>query len=187
MPSQEDYLDNLLKDMTAKEEKQEEDSVPEQGNSVDLDSVSNMTEEEIEQLLSAGAQPEEDTLFGVSDMDLPDEDVLKMLEESNDSDLQEIQELLEKSDRNEAVDDSIEDLLREPAEEENPEARILGESGDEGISAAEDKRKAALEKRNLPEPSVRKKRCRRQKKGQRRKLKRRQSEKQKKKPEKQRL
>lgn len=149
MPSQEDYLDNLLKDMTAKEEKQEEDSVPEQGNSVDLDSVSNMTEEEIEQLLSAGAQPEEDTLFGVSDMELPDEDVLKMLEESNDSDLQEIQELLEKSDRNEAVDDSIEDLLREPAEEENPEAKILGESEDEGISAAEDKRKAALEKKKL--------------------------------------
>lgn len=130
MPSQEDYLDNLLKDMADKEqrEEQEQKEVKEQDFALDLDAINDIGEDEIEKLLSAGAQQEENNLYGVSDMDLPDEDVLKMLGESDDSDLQEIQELLEKSDRNEAVDSSIEDMLRAAPEEEDLEEKIFGEA-----------------------------------------------------------
>ena len=156
MPSQEDYLDNLLKDMTANEEMQEADSMSEhslenndeQEYPVDLDSVSNMTEEEIEQLLSAGTQTD-DTLLEASDMDLSDEDVLKMLEESDEQDLKDIQELLEKSDRNEAVDDSIEKLLREPEEENHPGSEAFGEAEEKEAFRKEEKKKAAQEKREL--------------------------------------
>lgn len=145
MPSQEDYLDNLLKDMETKEENAEQEEKEEQDSPLDLDAVSNMDEDEIEKLLSAGAQKEENNLYGSSDMDLPDEDVLKMLEESDDSDLKGIQDLLEKSDRNEAVDDSIENLLRKIPAEEDLEAKILGESETEDIS--EDKKELLQAKR----------------------------------------
>ena len=56
-----------------------------------------------------------------------------------------IQDLLEKSDRNEAVDDSIENLLRKIPAEEDLEAKILGESETEDIS--EDKKELLQAKR----------------------------------------
>ena len=64
MPSQEDYLDNLLKDMETKEENAEQEEKEEQDSPLDLDAVSNMDEDEIEKLLSAGAQKEENNLYG---------------------------------------------------------------------------------------------------------------------------
>lgn len=114
--------------------------------SLDLDSVSEMTEEEIEKLLVSNETPASDDFLQSSDMDLSDEDVLKMLEESDDSELQEIQELLTKSDRNEAVDDLFgetpSDEFEEDAERFEP-----ADSGDR--NALEDKKKAAQEKKEL--------------------------------------
>ena len=156
MPSQEDYLDNLLKDMTESDGKNE--SVPEQDTSVsdldtsasdldaaapDLDAAAGMTEDEIERLLSAGASQENDELSNASDMDIPDEDVLKMLEDSDDEDLQDIQELLQKSDNNEAIDDSIAELLKDYPEEDL-EAKILG---DKKAADREEKKRLAQEKK----------------------------------------
>ncbi len=155
MPSQEDYLDNLLKDMTENKDEQWLEDFEDAAMDFDamLDSVSELSEEEIEKLLSAGEELEEDFLSGASDLNLSDEDVLKMLEETDDGDLQEIQELLEKSDRNEAVDDSIEDLLLDMPEDEDLEARILGESQQEELlfhpEKKADKKKEAQEKKEL--------------------------------------
>lgn len=155
MPSQEDYLDNLLKDMAASEEEQGMGTEPDfdlekyAEAPIDLDTVSDLTEDEIEKLLTAGAESvDEGTFGGVSDMELPDEDVLKMLEESDDSDLQDIQELLEKADKDEAVDDSIEELLQD-VPEEDLEAKILGTEESDAAFPAEDKKKTAKEKKAL--------------------------------------
>lgn len=107
------------------------DSAPEEY--IDADTVGDLTEEEIERLLSAGTETAEE-LSDVSDMELSDEDVMKLLQESDDSNLQDIQELLEKADNNVAVDDSIADLLQE-APEEDLEAKILGDE-EEALAAA---------------------------------------------------
>lgn len=168
MPSQEDYLDNLLKDVTESDESDEsifgqdtetfdldaETPDPEVGASdldieaPDLDAVSEMSEDEIDKLLSAGAD-QEDELSSASDMDLSDEDVLKMLEESDDEELQDIQDMLQKSDNNEAVDDSITAML-EDYPEEDLEAKIIG--GGENSDSGEKKRlaeEARKEKKEL--------------------------------------
>jgi len=148
MSSQEDYLDNLLKDMSEDMYKtaSEQDVTADQNVSApDLDAVTDMSEDDIEKLLSAGAEQKNDDLSNVSDMDLPDEDVLKMLEDSDDEDLQGIQELLQKSDNNEAVDDSIAELLKDYPEEDL-EASILGDT-DEAASK-EEKRRIAQEKKD---------------------------------------
>ncbi len=147
MPSQEDYLDSLLKDMSkdVHETAAEQDAPADQDvPAPDLDAVADMSEEDIEKLLSAGTEQKNDELSSVSDMDLPDEDVLKMLEESDDEDLQGIQDLLQKSDNNEAVDDSIAELLKDYPEEDLA-AGILGDS-DEAVSREEKKNKAREKK-----------------------------------------
>ena len=162
MPSQEDYLDNLLKDLTESNEQDEslfgqdeEEIEPDAGISAldaevpDLDAVSEMSEDEINRLLSAGAD-QEDELSSASDMDLSDEDVLKMLEESDDEELQDIQDLLQKSDNNEAVDDSITAML-EDYPEEDLETKILGGGDDysDGGDNKEPKKDARNEKKEL--------------------------------------
>lgn len=148
MPSQEDYLDNLLKDLSEEDEAAEEAhelDIPEQDVSApDLDAAAEMSEDEIERLLSAGAGQADDELQKASDMELPDEDVLKMLEDSEDEELQGIQELLQKSDNNEAVDDSIKELLQDYPEEDL-EAKVLGDAG--GKPDKEEKKRLAKEKK----------------------------------------
>lgn len=162
MPSQEDYLDNLLKDVTESGEVDEnvsgqdaeiaasEAEMPVTDTEApDLDAVSEMSADEIDQLLSAGTD-QEDELLNASDMDLSDEDVMKMLEESDDEELQDIQDMLQKSDNNEAVDDSIAAML-EDYPEEDLEAKIVG-GGDENSAGDEKKRLAEAarkEKREL--------------------------------------
>ena len=69
--------------------------------------------------------------------EFPEDDVMSMLEESDDSDLQEIQDLLQKSDSNEAVDSSVEELLKE-LPEEDLEAKILGDSEESAEISAEE-------------------------------------------------
>lgn len=139
MPSQEDYLDNLLKDIGNDEKKEEQyretDDLEDFGgewqedgqSAPDFGTVADMTEDEIENLLSGGAESESqesaaEELFGASsDMDLSDEDVLKLLSESDDSDMREIHGLLEQDSKHEPVEP-------DPEEERNA---LLQDSGDE--------------------------------------------------------
>ncbi len=140
----------------AGKEKSEEDSlnldqVP------DLDAVMGMSEDEIAKLLSEGLSEEE---AESSDADFSDEDVLDMLEGSSDDDLQDIQDMLQKSDNNEAVDDEIVELLQGiPEDGEDLEQKILSQDEDSVENESEEldaligdpKKKKALEKKRRKE------------------------------------
>ena len=77
--------------------------------------ISSMSEDDIERLLAESRAASEDSSGS------PEEafqgDVVDLLEGTEDGELQEIQDLLEKSDNNEAVDDEIEDILKEAVQE----------------------------------------------------------------------
>ena len=166
MPSQEDYLDNLLKDIGHEEQEAQpvQEAVPQsdennenvgkdaERQAPDLEAASDMSEDEIEQLLSGGldasrlendqAEEENNELFHASDMDLSDEDVLKMLAESDDDDMQEIHSLLNKSDNHEPV----EDIAEEPEPEEERNALLGGAEAAPVAGKREERAKAKKER-----------------------------------------
>ena len=111
----------------------------------DLEAVSTMSEEEIEQFLSASAT--EDQIQSSAE-ELPDEDIdlMGLLGDSEDSDLLEIQDMLDKADKNEAVGEEIEALLQGTA---MPDASIeegITEIEDEKSKRARDKKRKRQEK-----------------------------------------
>lgn len=166
MPSQEDYLDNLLKDIGHEEQEAQpvQEAVPQsdennenvgkdaERQAPDLEEASDMSEDEIEQQLSGGldasrlendqAEEENNELFHASDMDLSDEDVLKMLAESDDDDMQEIHSLLNKSDNHESVEDTAE----EPEPEEERNALLGGADVTPAVDKREERAKAKKER-----------------------------------------
>lgn len=166
MPSQEDYLDNLLKDIGHEEQEAQpvQEAVPQsdennenvgkdaERQAPDLEAASDMSEDEIEQQLSGGldasrlendqAEEENNELFHASDMDLSDEDVLKMLAESDDGDMQEIHSLLNKSDNHESVEDTAE----EPEPEEERNALLGGADVTPAVDKREERAKAKKER-----------------------------------------
>lgn len=166
MPSQEDYLDNLLKDIGHEEQEAQpvQEAVPQsdennenvgkdaERQAPDLEAASDMSEDEIEQQLSGGldasrlendqAEEENNELFHASDMDLSDEDVLKMLAESDDDNMQEINSLLNKSDNHESVEDTAE----EPEPEEERNALLGGADVTPAVDKREERAKAKKER-----------------------------------------
>lgn len=166
MPSQEDYLDNLLKDVGHEEQEAQpvQEAVPQsdennenvgkdaERQAPDQEAASDMSEDEIGQLLSGGldasrlendqAEEENNELFHASDMDLADEDVLKMLAESDDDDMQEIHSLLNKSDNHE----SVEDIAEEPGPEEERNALLGGADAAPSDDKQEKRAKAKKER-----------------------------------------
>lgn len=134
MPSQDDYLKGLMKE---DEESGGLSAAP------DLDALADMSEEEIAAYLEAGNAEEPPVLDEIP------EDVLDMPE--SDSDVQEIQNLLRKSDRNETVDSR-----GGFPEEENQAEKLLAEIENVGEtevaeSAVDSKKAKALEKKRLKE------------------------------------
>lgn len=137
MPSQEDYLNELLKGMS-----EDDDNLTGRGTAPDLDDLVGMSEEQIAMLLAegeAGRQPSvaEETAGDVLDLD------------SGDSDVEEIQELLKRSDRNESVG-SPEDM----GDEDNTADRLMADierAGETEVAekAADIKKERALEKKRL--------------------------------------
>lgn len=166
MPSQEDYLDNLLKDVGHEEQEAQpvQEAVPQsdennenvgkdaERQAPDQEAASDMSEDEIGQLLSGGldasrlendqTEEENNELFHASDMDLADEDVLKMLAESDDDDMQEIHSLLNKSDNHE----SVEDIAEEPGPEEERNALLGGADAAPSDDKQEKRAKAKKER-----------------------------------------
>ncbi|MBE5878072.1 MAG: hypothetical protein E7290_14460 [Lachnospiraceae bacterium] len=147
MPSQEEYLDNLLKDLNNDVETTELDDITdsakepestdeekeflesviaglddvdtyEEIENVNVDApvveeLSSMSEEDIEKLLSA-AEYEETKNENIE----IDTDLMDLLQEYEDRELQDIHDMLDKSDHNEAVDEEIVNLIRQEAIEE---------------------------------------------------------------------
>lgn len=116
-----------------------------------------MSEEEIEQMLKSSrmeaAEPE-------SEAGLPDADDLMSLlagASEDSSDLQDIHDLLQKADNNEAVDEEsiakmqeIPDVAGE-ADAAGEMSELLGESGENGETELTERQKKALEKKRLKE------------------------------------
>ena len=162
MPSQKDNR-NEFADQAASENENDRQAPLEESQALDIDAVSELSQEEIERLLSQGAeeaqarsrwQPEEEE----------QEDVLDMLEDTQDDNLQDIQEMLQKSDRNEAIDSSSEDQedpygespadkLLADIEEAREEAPVDGKAR----KAMEKERKAQEKARQREEKAARKK------------------------------
>lgn len=120
MPSQEDYLDNLLKDLTTEftgaENIAKETEPVIENNGFDVESTAGMTEEDIERMLSASMLQSEETPNDVAPEKTEDsemQDLMSMLQATDDEELQDIHDLLQKSDQNEAVDDGIMSFLQD--------------------------------------------------------------------------
>ena len=132
MPSQEDYLNEMLNG-TARND----------AHAPDLEDLEDMSEEQIARLL------EEGKAGSPSYAGNAEEDVLDMVSGSGDQDLEEIQDLLRKSDRNETVD--AQDDFRE---EENPADRLMEDieragEAEVGENVVDPKSQKALEKKRL--------------------------------------
>lgn len=81
-------------------------------NNVDnsIESALNMSQDEIEKLLNGYAEEANDNQFDFEGEDLAS--LLSELEATDDEDIQEISDLLEKAETNEAADEGIEELMR---------------------------------------------------------------------------
>lgn len=149
MPSGENNLDDLLKGLSAENEDEELGA----DDDFDAGGFNNLTEEEIDRILSV--KPEENEAVE-SETEQEYGDVLDMLEDAGDDDLQEIQDLLQKSDRNERI------LEEDGEEEDNPADRLLadieGAGEDEQPEEAADKKKqrATQKKRRKEEKAAEK-------------------------------
>lgn len=166
MASQEDYLDQLLRNLT---EEQENDIpvVPDEDmDAVDIDALlqsaidshdtttvedtANMSEDAIARLLEAsqnGDSLDEVDVEPVGESDtLMQEDALtSLLNESNDADLMEIQDLLEKADNNEEIIEETEENSVPQADNKAEEKKLQNEAKKEAKRAAKDARKAEKE------------------------------------------
>lgn len=155
MPSQKENRDEFTdQPVNGYEEKRE--TPTQEPQAFDIDAVSEMSQEEIERLLSQGTeeaqarsrwQPEgEDTE--------EDEDVLGMLEDSGDDNLQDIQDMLKKSDRNETIDPYVD----EDSYGEGPADKLLADI-EEGATEApvDSKNQKALEKQRKAQEKARQK------------------------------
>lgn len=174
MPSQEDYLDSLLKELTSGLDELEniedetisadegemfstEDTAQEVSTSfTDVNSAATMSEAEIERLLAGSMLPEED----VSEFTEPEDNgiagLMGILKATDDEDLQDIHDLLQKSDQNEAVDEDIMSLLQkddadlsfDPLEEDSEESEeSVNLTTDEKMAKVEERRRAREEKK----------------------------------------
>lgn len=137
MPSQEDYLNGLLNGMS-----EDNDNLAGSGAAPDLDALAGMSEEQIAMLLAEGEAGRQSSV-----KEEPAGDVLDL--NSADSDVEEIQELLKKSDRNESVG-SLEDIEND----ENPADRLMADierAGEAEVAekAVDPRKEKALEKKRL--------------------------------------
>ena len=126
-------------------------------NAVDsptAEDISSMSEDDIERLLAESREVSEDSSGSAEAFQ---GDVVDLLEGTKDGELQEIQDLLEKSDNNEAVDDKIESILKEAVQEDyqnSTGSRRSGTDADHEKEAEEQlppRQQKAMEKKRLKE------------------------------------
>ena len=129
-----------------------EESVPEEmpDTAPDLEAVSAMSEDEIEKFLSASSAEDqwEPSAEEETAEELPDEDIdlMGLLGDTDDSDLLDIQDMLDKADNNEAVGEEIEALLQGAAMPDAPIEEGITEIEDEKSKRARDKKLKRQEK-----------------------------------------
>lgn len=163
MPSQEDYLDGLLKELN--ENKDSEDEVVfNPVESPEMDDISGMGEDEIMQLLSSNDNILDRQEESAEKSAAIPEDVVDMFPDSEDDDLRQIQELLKKTDNNELIEDTLQTDRTENADEEAGSEQIAEpdrkQQHMERMEAAKAKResaKAAREEKRAAKAAEKKK------------------------------
>jgi hypothetical protein len=177
MPSQEDYLDQLLKGITENE--------PEETNLADTSDLTstesfetsgdfNLTEEAPVKVSAKMPSEEVEEDFGMSEEEIEqllqetrmegtqekqaketngEDDLMQLLEGADDGDLQDIHDMLQKSDNNEAVDEDLIALLQDIPDEVNAEDYDDSPKENDGLENGEltKKQKRALEKKRQKE------------------------------------
>lgn len=189
MPSHEDYLDSLLKNLeqgTEQTDDTEESMIDEAEEPIDedalladvvsdleevlgpeltadpkmdpddepsesilddmatkLEALSNMSEDDIEKLLSSGTDEDTDVPEKKADA-LEDIDILSMLDRIDDEDLQDIHEMLDRADNNEAVDASV---LQKSPPDEPPDLDADGADDQKPLSAKERRAQEKMRKK----------------------------------------
>lgn len=100
MPSQEDYLDGLLKELSENEEQQSKASGSSRNDAPEIDDIGNMSEDDIIRLLSASDQKETGGAQSAADTQKQEQSKQPAdRAEQEDDDLQAIRELLEQADK----------------------------------------------------------------------------------------
>lgn len=127
----------------------EELEADENADSMGVGDFMDLSEEEIEKFLVQEQDAEQTDSDSTQSADVENIDLMDMLEQSEDGDLQEIHELLQKSDNNEAISENM-DLMSEETPQDYMD--LLGEiSGEAGVEEAgygiSDKEKKAQERR----------------------------------------
>lgn len=152
MPSQEDYLDRLLKEFTNKElvaqpdqaveaTKEPAGQLTEDPPQDPAEKLTEMSEEDVERILQQNQAPAE--------VQQNQDDLMELLKQSDDQDLTDIHDLLKKSDEDIPVEDSTEEDTVEPGaekEEIQEDEKELTE-----FSEKNDKQEMAAFKRKLKE------------------------------------
>ena len=166
MSSQDDYLDELLKEMPLEEDEDGTDD-GQTANRPDVEAVSEMTEDEIARLLdqgkAEGRQGQEKTRALGGDASAA-QDVMGMLDKTEDRELKEIRNLLEKSDKNETIA-GTDSILSGSDKDQNPADRLLAdieEAGEREVAgdAMDSKSRRAMKKEQRREQKEEKKRAR---------------------------
>lgn len=152
MPSQEDNKNGFTDQPVNGNDDREQAGT----QALDIDAVSEMSQEEIERLLSQGTEEAQArSIWQTEGEDTDeDEDFLGMLEDSGDDDLQDIQDMLKKSDRNETIDSYVD----EDSYGEGPADKLLADI-EEGATEApvDSKTQKALEKQRKAQEKARQK------------------------------
>ncbi len=118
------------------------------------DSSEIMSEEEIDRILQANQDAAEDVMRNISESE-QDEDLMQLLGEASDGELQDIYEMLHKSDNNEVIDEEMMALLHDDGISEADRLQALLDGEDVGDnqeeSALSEREKKAREKKRLKE------------------------------------
>jgi len=113
------------------------------GDSMEVGDFASMSEEEIEKIIAIEQEAGQESSDISAVESAENMDLMDILEQAEDGDLQEIHELLQKSDNNEAIDDSLSDMSEEmPQDYMALLDEISGESDGESDGISEKEKKA---------------------------------------------
>ena len=159
MPSQEEYLDGLLKDVMQDNRGDNDpsgdfDGSPAIKNTYQVEDTASMSVEDIDRILSENTSSDKQSAASkVEEMKLED-----LLGTQDDTELNSIKDMLNKAENNEAVDDEIVALIqKETAPGEEIEWEQLDSESDKNKTPKNDSDKKAAKKKNVKKKEDKKK------------------------------
>lgn len=160
MPSQDEYLDELLNGMNEFQSVSKSDEkidftdaeikeFAEPGGSIGVNDTIRLSGEDIERLLAESEESVQNTMSADGQAD--GKDLMDLLGQEENGNLKEIQELLQKSDNNEAVSDDIVALLQDTSDDEINLWDEMNDAADKESLAVEEKLQRKAERQREKE------------------------------------